>query len=288
MRKLRDKVAHFATGSVLLTVAVVFGVATALLTLSWLNANSAAEDDASAPSVVVGIEAESFVVVARVDIAAGERVTAAMVELASVAEGDVLDGALSASSDAEGRVARYPIVAGEQLLERKLVDDVSGDGLAFSIPPGMRAVSVRLSEIMGAGGLVVPGDRVDVMVATTYARLFGPYEVVTPEGAASHPTVMMVLQNMLVLAIGQQFTPIADEGRDPATLRPEDAEAQPGAASVTLAVTPRESLVLFMAAQQGTLGLALRAFGDESENTFAPEFKLEASIGSFDGLATAR
>ena len=69
-----------------------------------------------------------------------------------------------------------------------------------------------------------------------------------------------------------------------ATLRPEDALAQPGARSVTLAVTPEQTQLLFMAAQQGTLGLALRAFGEETETVLQPEFKLEPTTSAFGSL----
>lgn len=286
MRKLRDKVANFATGGVLLTVAVVLGLATALLTLYWLNSEDEDAETAQATaSINESAPSPDLVVIAREDLAAGDRITAEVVELTEVPAGTAPDNALSATSQAIGRVARYPLVAGEQLLESKLVDDISGDGLAFSIPPGMRAVSVPFSEVMGAGGLLVPGDRVDVLVSTAYERLFGPGEVITPADSAGHPTVIMVLQNMLVLAIGQAFTPTIDDGRDPATLRAEDAEIQPGARSVTLAVTPEQAQLLFMAAQEGTLGLALRPFGDESETALAPQFRLEALIGAAESLA---
>src|SRR5690606_11727017 len=154
-----------------------------------------------------------------------------------------------------------------------------------------RGVSVPFSEVMGAGGLVVPGDRVDVLVATEYGRLFGPDQLrEDPEtnSDAGHPTVITLLQDVLVLAVGQEFTPPLDEGRDPSTLRGEDAAAQPTARSVTVAITPDQAQKLFMATQEGTLGLALRPFGDESQASLVPELKLEPESGLTDGLAANR
>ncbi len=285
MQKIRNAVGTIASGGLILALAVGLGLGTAALTLVWLNS----QDDG--PAAVVTSEdgglqiAQDLVVVAREEIPAGTEVTAAMVELAGVARGSAPVEALTDMSDAVGQVARYPLVRGEQVLSSDLVDETTGDGLAFSVPPGMRAVSVAFSEVMGAGGLVVAGDRVDVLVATTYEKLFGPGDVISPVDSEGHPMVITVLQNMLVLAVGQQFTPAVDDERDPATLRPEGALPQPGARSVTLAVTPEQTQLLFMAAGQGRLGLALRAFGDEAETVLQPEFKLEPTTSAFGSLA---
>ena len=139
-------------------------------------------------------------------------------------------------------------------------------------------MSVPFSEVMGAGGLVVPGDRVDIMVHTQYEKLFGPEDTI-PTGEGGRAIVVTVLQDVLVLAVGQSFTSATDAGRDPATLRSETAEAQPSARSVTLAVTPAQAQKMFFASQEGRLGLAMRAFGDESVSVLTPEFKLESETG---------
>lgn len=283
MKKIRSALATIASGGFILAIAVGLGLGTALLTLLWLNS----EDDGPAAVVTTddGLQiAQDLVVVAREEIPAGTEVTAAMVELGAVARGSAPVEALTDTSDAVGKVARYPMVRGEQVLSSDLVNDTTGVGLAFSVPPGMRAVSVAFSEVMGAGGLVIAGDRVDVLVSTTYEKLFGPGDVISPADSEGHPMVITVLQNMLVLAVGQEFTPPVDDERDPATLRPEDTLAQPGARSVTLAVTPEQTQLLFMSTQQGTLGLALRAFGDESETVLEPEFKLEPTTSAFGSL----
>ncbi|MQA00173.1 MAG: hypothetical protein GEU80_12755 [Dehalococcoidia bacterium] len=105
---------------------------------------------------------------------------------------------------------------------------------------------------------------------------------------AGHPTVVTLLQDVLVLAVGQEFTPAVDEGRDPSTLRTEGAEAQPAAGSVTLAINSTQAQKLFMATQEGTLGLALRPFGDESQAALTPELKLEPESGVAQGLTASR
>ncbi len=145
---------------------------------------------------------------------------------------------------------------------------------------------MAFSEVMGAGGLVVPGDRVDVLVATQYERLLGPGEQLPAGIDGAHPTVLTVLQNMLVLAIGQEFT-AAGSADDAADTRADGVDAQPGAGSITLAVTQDEAQLLFLATQEGTLGLALRQFGDGSEGVLAPAFTLSPSITSTEALASA-
>ena len=258
VRRLR-----IASGGVLLLAALAVGVLTAVLTATWLGSqpdgDGQATADAPAPTPTL------TVVAIRSDIPAGTTLSAPLLREMEIALDTALAGVYTNSNRLVGRVTRYPLVAGEQVVEGKLVGTESalGTGLAFSVPEGMRAVSVPFSEVMGAGGLVVPGDRVDILVHTKNERLFGPGDVV-PEGEEGRPTVVTVLQDVLVLAVGQTFTPPADAGRDPATPRPENAEAQPGARSMTLAVTPAQAQRMFFASQKGTLGLAMRAFGDDS------------------------
>ena len=228
--------------------------------------------------------------VARQDIAAGEVLTTSVLALRQVPADAALAESFTTIDELVGRATRYPLVRNEQFSPFKLVDadGDEGSGLAYSVPRGMRALSVPVSEVSGAGGLIVPGDWVDVLVATEYRRLFGPSELLGEKDDERHPTVLTVLQDVLVLAVGQEFTPRADQGRDQATLRVDETEPQPGAASVTLAVTLEEAQTLFLAAQEGTLGLALRAFGDDDTQTLNPKLSLAPADGLVDELAASR
>ena len=122
-------------------------------------------------------------------------------------------------------------------------------------------------------------------MSTEYARLFAPTEAANRGDVDQVPTVLTVLQNVLVLAVGQSLARPADTGRDAANARPENAESQPRAASVTLAVQPDTAQVLFMASQHGTLGLALRAFGDEGQSATTPLLKLQPATPGSGSLA---
>jgi pilus assembly protein CpaB len=266
---IRRTFTRLDAGVGLLVVAVAFGLLTAALTFGFVSSRNNGDGDTAS------VAGSVLVVVARTDIRAGETISSASVELVEIPISTVAAGALTSTDDVIDQVARYPLAAGEQILNSKLVDPVNGDALAFAVPEGMRAVSVAFSPVMGAGGLVVPGDRVDVLVYTEYGNLFGPEELVTPDTAAGHPTVITLLQNVLVLAMDRSYTSPVETAED-GSGRLESTESTAEAQTVTLATDPEEAQLLFLAAQNGTLGLAVRRFGDDSEQTIEPEFRLRA------------
>jgi pilus assembly protein CpaB len=260
------------SGSTLLLLAVLLGLATTAAAYGWLS--SRAEEPPPPVNVAAdaGVLTQS-VVVLRENVAAGTRLPAAVLEVRQVPDAELLVGALSTVEQAADRVARYPMLAGEQVLDSRLVGaEATGRGLAFAVPDGMRAVSVPVSEVSAAGGLIVPGDRVDVLASAPYERLFEP-QVAIDDSARRAVAVITVLQDVLVLAVGQESTPPIDSGRDPETLRSTEAEPQPSARSV--AVTPAQAQTLFMAAHEGTLGLAVRPFGDETRPMLSPIASLQ-------------
>ncbi|MGE3960065.1 MAG: Flp pilus assembly protein CpaB [Dehalococcoidia bacterium] len=273
------------SGGALMLLAVILGAGTAAAAFVWLDQQAEDEDAVMAASTASGPTRD--VVVLLEDVPAGSALPQAALGMRRVPVAEVLGGAAAAIEQVVGRVARYPLLAGEQVTEARLVapGGPTGNGLAYTVPDGMRAVAVPVNEVSGAGGLIVPGDRVDVMVVTERQRVFGP-EAVTAEQADAdmqrQPTVVTVLQDVLVLAVGQELADAADSGRDPATLRADDVGPQPRAISVTLAVTPEESQVLFMASQEGPLGFAVRAFGDGTRDALAPVTLVEPALGRPD------
>ena len=126
---------RIASGGVLLMAALVVGVATAVLTASWLSSQEEGEQqaviDTQAPVPTVRV------VVVRSDIPAGTALSVPLLREMEVASDTALSGAYSSTNRLVGRVTRYPLVAGEQLVEGKLVgaDGETGEGLAFSVPP---------------------------------------------------------------------------------------------------------------------------------------------------------
>ena len=134
-----------------------------------------------------------------------------------------------------GRGVITPIFAKEPIIDSRLAPKGAGGGLAAMIPPGMRAVAVRVNEVVGVAGFVVPGMRVDVLISGN-----------TPGGDSSLGTLTKtLLQNIEVLSAGQDFK--------------KDAEGKPVSVQVVnLLVTPEQAEQLSLASNQTTIQLVLR------------------------------
>jgi pilus assembly protein CpaB len=136
--------------------------------------------------------------------------------------------------DAIGRGLIMPVIQNEPILPMKLASQEAGAGLPPAIPPGLRAVSVRVNEVIGVAGYVLPGTHVDV-VAT-----------VSPTERSYDMTSKVILTNVLVLAAGTKIDRQTDKDKPmPVTV-------------VTLLVAPEEAERLTLASSEGKIQLALR------------------------------
>jgi len=149
--------------------------------------------------------------------------------------GAVPAGATSKPQDLIGRGVTTMIYAKEPIIESRLAPKGAGGGLAAMIPPGMRAVAVRVNEVVGVAGFVVPGMRVDILISGN-----------TPGNSANTGTLTRtLLQNIEVLSAGQDFK--------------KDAEGKPIVVQVVnLLVTPEQAEQLSLASQQTAIQLVLR------------------------------
>jgi pilus assembly protein CpaB len=185
------------------------------------------------------------VVIAAKDIPAGSTIAEAMLKDGTVRAikwptASVPAGAFGTPKEVIGKVNRVKIMANEPILESRLSGE--GAGLTVRLEPGKRAMAVRVDEIIGVSGFIVPDDRVDVIVTTT------------PPGVADNKDARLskiVLQNKRVLSVAQST---------------EQKDGKPQVArSITLEVSPEEAEKLSLAYQEGPIVLALRGVGDESE-----------------------
>ncbi|WP_296816852.1 Flp pilus assembly protein CpaB [Brevundimonas sp.] len=142
-----------------------------------------------------------------------------------------------------GAVVRERIMAGEPIVARKLVRAGQSGYLAVVLSPGMRAMALRVSAETGAGGFILPGDRVDVIMSRRAEA-----EV---DGQGGYVTAT-VLRNVKVLAMGE-VTEVAD------------GEQTVAATTATLEVTGRDAELLAFAQAQGDLYLVLRSYADAAE-----------------------
>jgi pilus assembly protein CpaB len=147
-----------------------------------------------------------------------------------------LDGSLSDPRTVVDRGAIVSIAANEPITETKLAAQGAGAGLPPTIPPGMRAMSVRVNEVVGVAGFVVPGTRVDVLV-TFESR-----------SQASESVARVVVSNVQVLTAGTRF----DQEKARTDNRPIPTSV------VTLLVTPEDAQRLALAAAEGRITLILR------------------------------
>ncbi|MBX7248533.1 MAG: Flp pilus assembly protein CpaB [Caulobacteraceae bacterium] len=146
-----------------------------------------------------------------------------------------------------GAVVREPFLAGEPIVERKLVHAGESGYLAVVLQPGKRAMSVAVTVETGAGGFILPGDRVDVILA---AQVNSDRETEgTPSKAYTSATV---LRNIKVLAIDQ-------------ATKPENGANTVVGATATLEVGPREAEALALAKSLGDLSLTLRSYADAQQ-----------------------
>ncbi len=207
-------------------------------------------------------------VVASMDIAAGTRIVEGMVETKDIAVDTVLAGAFPETETVIGQVVRVSLVAGEQVIATKVtatgaaIAEGENPPLAFVIPAGKRAVSIQVSNVIGASGLIRPGDFVDVILTVEV-------KVESADGDSSgskDQVAQTILQNILVLSVDQDVTrALVNEGEE-APVVGDGTDANPEATTVTLAVSPAHGEVLTVAEACATprLALALRGFGDSS------------------------
>ena len=150
-----------------------------------------------------------------------------------------------AKADYVGSVVREPILAGEPIVGRKIVRAGDSGYMAAYLEPGMRAMAIRVTVETAAGGFILPGDRVDVLLT----RETNLSNVGTQEGERSKFASSTVMQNIKVLAIDQS------------TRAGDDEQAVVGA-TATLEVGPRDAEALALAKSEGELSLVLRSYAD--------------------------
>jgi pilus assembly protein CpaB len=149
--------------------------------------------------------------------------------------GPLPKAALIKKEAAIGRGVVSQLYEGEPIIETRLAAAGAGGGMAATIPPGMRACAVRVNDIVGVAGFVVPGMRVDVIISG-----------IEPGGAAAQgPKVKTILQNIQVLSAGTNIQ--------------KDNEGKPVQVPVVnLLVTPEQAEVLSLASNETRIQLVLR------------------------------
>jgi pilus assembly protein CpaB len=172
------------------------------------------------------------VAVAARDIQVGVKLAADDVRMITVPQSSVPPGAFSGTSQILSRGAVLPIGKGDFILPSKLAAMNAGAGLPSMIPQGMRAVSVRVNDVVSVAGFVQPGTRVDVLATGD-------------QGSGNDRQTTTVLENVAVIAVGKSLD------------RNASADAQT-APVITLLVSPDDAQKLALVSQEGRIQLSLR------------------------------
>jgi pilus assembly protein CpaB len=181
------------------------------------------------------------VVVAKTEIQLGEKITAEQLTFAAIPNGSAPEGVFRKLDQVVGRVAITPIGVRETITTMKLAPAGVGAGLSAVIPEGYRAMTVKVDDVVGVSGFIMPGSFVDVVAV-----------IVPPnQQAGQDPISKIVLQNIKVLASGPKIDSPQNQ-REPTSVK-----------AVTLQVTPDQAEKLVLAANQGKLQLVMRNYSDQ-------------------------
>ena len=204
-------------------------------------------DDKPEPAQPVAQLQTVDILVAKSDIGLGQSVKPDDLQWQTWPAATASSSFISRASKAEaikeitGSIARSPFIAGEPIREQKLVKADGSGFMAAILPAGFRAVSTEISPETGAGGFILPNDRVDVLLTKKDKN---------PDGKGADVAVSeIILSNIRVLAIDQ--APKEKEGSSALVGR-----------TVTLELKPDQTEMLARSRQSGTLSLALRSIAD--------------------------
>jgi pilus assembly protein CpaB len=177
-------------------------------------------------------EPTTQIVVAAVKLPLGTRITESNLQLANWPKSVPLEGSYTDPKLVIGRGVIMTIFPNEPILDLKLATKEGGAGLPSVIPDGMRAVSVKVNDVIGVAGFVLPGTHVDVIMTGT------------PKGV-DDTAAKVILENVQVLAAGQNVE--------------QDSNGKPqNVQVVTLLTTPEQAQDLALAGTEGNIQLALR------------------------------
>jgi pilus assembly protein CpaB len=227
---------------IVLGLALVAAGGAALMVRGLLGGGTPKVQASTAPVVPM-----SEVLVASSNLAPGQELTADQVRwerwpTASVDSSFITHQAAGSEEAAvKDTVVRMPIMAGQPIATTAIVHGDSAGFMAAMLTPGMRAVSITIATDAGAGGFVLPNDRVDVILTRKFNQTEPPLVVANT-----------ILSNVRVLAVDQTYK----QDKDTKTVN---------ARSATLELTPAQAEMISRSAAAGQLSLALRPLGDTGE-----------------------
>lgn len=223
-------------GPLLIALSLVIALVAAVAANRWLKARAAEELDSRPKTVAV--------VTAAINIPFGTKVEERHLATIEMIAGTPPAGAYTKKEQVIGKVSRAELLAGELLLADRFADAGPGSTLAAVVAKNMRAMTVRVNDVVGVGGFLLPGNRVDV--------------VATRDTGRDQAESRTVLQNIKVLAVDQTAS---TDKNEPVVVR-----------AVTLEVSPADAEILTKSMNEGSIQLTLRnPLDDEQVKQAAPK-----------------
>ncbi len=240
---------------IVLLVALVAGLSAAYLSLDYLRQQA---------TPLIASTPKTQVVVAARPLPVGHEVVGEDVKTVDWPGSTLPEGYFSSPDQVVGRGIITSVAMNEPLLAPKVADKAAGGGLPIVIPEGMRAVSVRVDEVIAVAGFVLPGTRADVIVS-----------IPDPNSSELQRTQFVQrLQDLIVLAAGQTIQKTPDG-------KPQTVGV------MTFLVTPAQAELLILAAKQGQIQLALRNTLD-TDTIETSGARSNAILGPVQGSAPRR
>ncbi|HTP75967.1 MAG TPA: Flp pilus assembly protein CpaB [Rhizomicrobium sp.] len=247
------------TRMLILAVAAIAAGAAAFLARGLLGGGTPAASARPAPPPI----ATSEVLVASTAIQPGQPLNPSMVRWqrwpTSNIDSSFITHLAQPNSDqvVAGTVARAPIMEGEPLSDTKIVHADAAGFMAATLSPGMRAVSIPITTESGAGGFILPNDRVDLIMSTQISD------------SPRRFTAQIVLSNVRVLAVDQ-------------TIKQDKGQQVVLAKTATLELTPTQARAVVRAQAAGPLSLALRPLGDSAAAVASAQAPSQAAPANDD------
>ena len=216
---------------IVLAGALIFGLLAAVSVTRYLSSAQAYTKDLHR------------VAVAKVAIPLGTKIIPEQVMLVQFPRESTPDGAFESIDKLTGRVAVTNIAPREPITEARLAPEGTAGGLSAAIPEGYRAMTVKVDDVVGISGFIMPGTLVDVVVVIVPSDRTGMQD----------PISKIVLQNIKVLANGQNID------------KPDDQREANSVKAVTLLVTPEQAEKLALASSEGKLQLVMRNSIDQGD-----------------------
>ncbi len=203
---------------IMLIIAVFFASLAAIIAKVWLN-----------KQVSSGKVSTTSVVVASSEIPFGIKLEEVHLKTIEWAGSKIPEGAFKKTEDVIGKITKNNFYPGEVITQQRVAEHLGGSTLSSLITKKHRAISIRVNDVVGVAGFILPGNRIDILLI---------------KGKKGNVKVTTLLENIKVLAVDQMASPNKEK---PAVVR-----------AVTLEITPREAEIIAEAMQEGKIQLTLR------------------------------